>query len=110
MADENIVAKDGRFRVVSLAPDVCLTPSKKGVPVPYPITHQLDQLALQRRRGRVKHDLASREIDICVRIDSRHELHCLSNRLTKALAVGIVAEVLGKLIPGYDLTLACDPR
>lgn len=43
MADENIVAKDGRFRVVSLAPDVCLTPSKKGVPVPYPITHQLDQ-------------------------------------------------------------------
>lgn len=43
MANENIVAKEGRFRVVSLAPDVCLTPSKNGVPVPYPITHQLDQ-------------------------------------------------------------------
>lgn len=43
MADENIVAKDGRFRIVSLTPDVCLTPSKKGLPVPYPITHQLDQ-------------------------------------------------------------------
>ncbi len=43
MANENIVAKDGRFRIVCLAPDVCLTPSKNGVPVPYPITHQLDQ-------------------------------------------------------------------
>lgn len=43
MADENIVAKDARFRLVSLAPDVCITPSKKGVPVPYPITHTMDQ-------------------------------------------------------------------
>ncbi|MFE8645558.1 DUF4150 domain-containing protein [Sphingomonas sp. NCPPB 2930] len=44
MADENIVAKDGRFRIVSLCPDVCMTPTKtKGVPVPYPITHRLDQ-------------------------------------------------------------------
>lgn len=43
MADENIVAKDARFRIVSLCPDVCITPSKKGKPVPYPITHQLDQ-------------------------------------------------------------------
>jgi hypothetical protein len=42
MADENIVAKDGRFRLVSLAPDVCLTPSKSGYPVPYPITHTMD--------------------------------------------------------------------
>ena len=43
MADENIVSKDGRFRLVSLAPDVCITPSKKGSPVPYPITHTMDQ-------------------------------------------------------------------
>jgi hypothetical protein len=43
MADENIVAKDSRFRIVSMAPDVCITPSKDGVPVPYPITHTLDQ-------------------------------------------------------------------
>ena len=43
MADENIASKDGRFRIVSLTPDVCLTPSKNGVPVPYPITHQMNQ-------------------------------------------------------------------
>ncbi|WP_341645979.1 DUF4150 domain-containing protein [Thauera sp. SDU_THAU2] len=43
MADENIVSKDARFRLVSLAPDVCITPSKKGSPVPYPITHTMDQ-------------------------------------------------------------------
>lgn len=43
MADENIVAQDARFRLVSLAPDVCLTPSKQGSPVPYPITHTMDQ-------------------------------------------------------------------
>ena len=43
MADENIVAQDARFRLVSLAPDVCITPSKKGKPVPYPITHTMDQ-------------------------------------------------------------------
>ena len=43
MADENIVSKDGRFRIVFLTPDVCLTPTKNGTPVPYPITHQLDQ-------------------------------------------------------------------
>jgi hypothetical protein len=45
MADENIVSKDSRFRITSLCPDVCFTPKKpnKGIPVPYPITHQLDQ-------------------------------------------------------------------
>ena len=45
MAAENIVSKDKRFRIVNLTPDVCFTPSKPphGVPVPYPITHQLDQ-------------------------------------------------------------------
>ena len=32
-----------QFRLVSLAPDVCLTPSKQGVPVPYPITHTMDK-------------------------------------------------------------------
>lgn len=43
MANENIVAKDSRFRLVSLAPDVCITPSGQGSPVPYPITHTMDQ-------------------------------------------------------------------
>lgn len=43
MAEENIVSKDSRFRIVFLTPDVCLTPTKNGTPVPYPITHQLDQ-------------------------------------------------------------------
>src|SRR5258708_38062648 len=43
VADENIASKDGRFRIVSLTPDVFLTPSKNGVPVPYPITHQMNQ-------------------------------------------------------------------
>ena len=41
--EENIVSKDSRFRIVFLTPDVCLTPTKNGTPVPYPITHQLDQ-------------------------------------------------------------------
>ncbi len=43
MADENIVAKDERFRITCLTPDVCLTPGKSGYPVPYPITHTMDQ-------------------------------------------------------------------
>jgi Domain of unknown function (DUF4150) len=44
MADENLVSKDKRFRIVSLCPDVCFTPKKptKGIPVPYPITHKLN--------------------------------------------------------------------
>ncbi len=43
MAIEHLVSKDQRFRVVSLVPDVCLTPGKTGYPVPYPVTHTLDQ-------------------------------------------------------------------
>ncbi|WP_153163308.1 DUF4150 domain-containing protein [Zoogloea sp. 1C4] len=42
MASETATAQDAQFRLVSLAPDVCLTPSKQGVPVPYPITHTMD--------------------------------------------------------------------
>lgn len=43
MADENIVSKDARFRITNITPDVCLTPGKNGYPVPYPITHTMDQ-------------------------------------------------------------------
>jgi len=43
MASETATAQDAQFRLVSLAPDVCLTPSKQGVPVPYPITHTMDK-------------------------------------------------------------------
>ena len=43
MASETATAQDAQFRLVSLAPDVCLTPGKQGVPVPYPITHAMDQ-------------------------------------------------------------------
>ncbi len=43
MAIETATAKDRQFKLVSLYPDVCLTPDKKGVPVPYPITHTMDQ-------------------------------------------------------------------
>ncbi|WP_320200697.1 PAAR-like domain-containing protein (plasmid) [Agrobacterium sp. rho-13.3] len=43
MANETATAKDARFVLVNLVPDVCLTPSKKGYPVPYVITHQMDQ-------------------------------------------------------------------
>jgi len=43
MANEAATAKDAQFKLVSLTPDVCLTPSKNGVPVPYPITHNMAQ-------------------------------------------------------------------
>lgn len=43
MADEAAVAKDGQFILISKTPDVCLTPSKKGSPVPYPVMHTMDQ-------------------------------------------------------------------
>ncbi|MCB1915651.1 MAG: DUF4150 domain-containing protein [Rhodocyclaceae bacterium] len=43
MASEAATARDARFMVVSIVPDVCLTPDKKGVPVPYPIVHKMDQ-------------------------------------------------------------------
>ena len=42
MALENIVAKDGRFMMMSMAPDVCLTPGKSGKPIPYPIMDTLE--------------------------------------------------------------------
>lgn len=45
MADEAATARDKRFRLVSLLPDVCNTPGKKGKPIPYPITHTMDQSA-----------------------------------------------------------------
>lgn len=45
MADERLTAKDGRYVLVSMVPDVCFTGTqvKKGPPVPFPITHQMDQ-------------------------------------------------------------------
>ena len=43
MANEAATAKDAQFVLVNLLPDVCLTPSKTGYPVPYVITHQMDQ-------------------------------------------------------------------
>jgi type VI secretion system secreted protein VgrG len=43
MAIETATAQDKQFRLISLYPDVCITPSKKGYPVPYPITHAMDQ-------------------------------------------------------------------
>ena len=35
MAEQEAVAKDEQFILISMLPDVCLTPSKNGVPVPY---------------------------------------------------------------------------
>lgn len=43
MADEAATAKDAQFVLISMAPDVCLTPGKGGYPIPYPITHKMDQ-------------------------------------------------------------------
>ena len=43
MADEQLTAKDSRFLVVGMVPDVCLTPNKSGYPVPYPIAHEMSQ-------------------------------------------------------------------
>ncbi|MCA0242748.1 MAG: DUF4150 domain-containing protein [Proteobacteria bacterium] len=43
MALEHLVSRDGQFVVVCLTPDVCLTPGKTGYPIPYPITHKLDE-------------------------------------------------------------------
>ena len=40
MADEAATAQDAQFILVSTLPDVCLT---NGYPVPYPITHAMDQ-------------------------------------------------------------------
>ena len=43
MADEVGVANDGQFVLINTMPDVCLTPTKMGIPIPYPITHRMDQ-------------------------------------------------------------------
>lgn len=43
MADQDAVAKDKQFTLISILPDVCLTPSKNGIPVPYPLIHTMDQ-------------------------------------------------------------------
>lgn len=45
MADERLTGKDSRYLLVSLVPDVCRTGTKKkkGKPVPFPITHRMDQ-------------------------------------------------------------------
>ena len=43
MADEVATAKDGEFVVTFLLPDVCLTPTKSGYPIPYPVVHKMDQ-------------------------------------------------------------------
>jgi hypothetical protein len=42
MAIEAATAKDGQFVLVFLLPDVCWTPSKGELLVPYPITHTMD--------------------------------------------------------------------
>jgi hypothetical protein len=43
MAQEKATGKDAQYVLVSTLPDVCLTPDKKGIPIPYPITHTMDQ-------------------------------------------------------------------
>ncbi len=44
MADEQITTKNSQFMLVSMAPDVCLTPvGSSVVPIPYPISHTMDQ-------------------------------------------------------------------
>ena len=43
MANEAATAKDAQFVLINLLPDVCLTPTKSGYPVPYVITHKMDQ-------------------------------------------------------------------
>lgn len=44
MADERITTKDSQYMLVSMAPDVCLTPvGNSVVPIPYAISHAMDQ-------------------------------------------------------------------
>lgn len=45
MANELLTSKDSKYVLVSLAPDVCFTGTKarQGPPVPFPITHKMDQ-------------------------------------------------------------------
>ena len=42
MPNEAATAKDAQFVLISILPDVCLTPTKSGYPVPYVITHKMD--------------------------------------------------------------------
>src|SRR5436305_1795006 len=69
-----------------------------------------DQFTLHRRWRRMKDHLPAGEIDVRIGINRRDELHRLPHRLTKALAVSLVAEVLCQLIPRNDLPLVgADP-
>jgi len=43
MSTEKAAGKDAQYVLISIAPDVCITPDRKGTPVPYPITHKMDQ-------------------------------------------------------------------
>lgn len=43
MADEAGVAKDSQFVLINIRNDVCLTPTVIGIPIPYSITHKMDQ-------------------------------------------------------------------
>lgn len=43
MATEKATGQDAQYMLISIAPDVCITPGKKGVPVPYVIVHTMDQ-------------------------------------------------------------------
>ena len=44
MSIERLTAKDSAYVLVCIAPDVCKTPIGSSTPpVPYPITHQMDQ-------------------------------------------------------------------
>lgn len=46
MADEQITAKHSDFMLISLVPDVCLTPiGNSVVPIPYPISHDMSSSA-----------------------------------------------------------------
>lgn len=43
MATEHATAKDARYLLISLLPDVCRTPGRKSRPVPYVIAHTMEQ-------------------------------------------------------------------
>lgn len=43
MAMESATAKDKKFKLIFVAPDVCLTPGKTGYPIPYPIMHAMNK-------------------------------------------------------------------
>ena len=43
MASESATARDKQFVLICILPDVCFTPKKPGYPIPYPITHKMDQ-------------------------------------------------------------------